>query len=49
MIVQIEDMKAGDPGSVYSKYSVRYALEVNLGVFEELGVGINDYIDKKKD
>ncbi len=43
-IVQIENMKAGDPGSVYSKLSVRYALEVNQGVFEELGIGVNDYV-----
>lgn len=44
MIVHIEDMKEGDPSSVYSKYSVRYALEVNKSIFEELGIGINDYI-----
>ena len=43
-IVQIESMKAGDPSSVYSKLSVRYALEVNQGVFDELGIGVNDYI-----
>ncbi len=44
MIVQIEDMKGGDPSTIYSKYSVRYALEVNQGIFEELGIGLNDYI-----
>ena len=43
-IVQIENMKAGDPSSVHSKLSVRYALEVNQGVFEELGIGVNDYV-----
>jgi uncharacterized protein len=44
MIIQIEHMDADDPDSVYSKYSVRYALEVNEGIFEELGVSIKDYI-----
>lgn len=44
MIVQIEHMKTDDPSSIYSKYSVRYALEVNDGIFQELGVCIKDYI-----
>jgi uncharacterized membrane protein (UPF0127 family) len=37
-ITQIDKMKPFDLTPVKSVFSVRYALEVNQGVFEELGV-----------
>ena len=44
VIVQIEDMEPFDLNSVRSRISVRYALEVNQGVFEELAVQVGDVI-----
>jgi uncharacterized membrane protein (UPF0127 family) len=44
VIVQIEDLEPFDLESVRSRISVRYALEVNQGVFEELGVQVGDVI-----
>ena len=44
IIVQIEDMKPFDLRTIKSRIAVRYALEVNQGVFEELGVQVGDAI-----
>lgn len=44
VIVQIEDLEPFVLDSVRSRISVRYALEVNQGVFEELGVQVGDVI-----
>ncbi|RPJ09330.1 MAG: DUF192 domain-containing protein [Spirochaetaceae bacterium] len=42
-ITQIEDMKPLDPvGRIFSRQSVRYALEVNRGVFEKYGIREGD-------
>jgi len=43
-ILQIEDMEPLDLTTVKSRISARYALEVNRGVFEELGVRAGDRI-----
>jgi len=43
-ILQIEDMEPLDLTTVKSRIAARYALEVNQGVFEELGVRAGDRI-----
>lgn len=43
-ILQIEDMQPLDETTVPSRYSVRYALEVNQGAFERWGVKVGDRI-----
>jgi len=44
-ILQIEDMRPLDRGSVPSKYEVRYALEMNQGWFERAGVAVGDTLE----
>ncbi len=43
-IKEIYDMKPLSLRQVVSRQSVRYALEVNQGVFERLGVGVGDRV-----
>jgi uncharacterized membrane protein (UPF0127 family) len=49
VIKQIEHMKPFDPTTFRSKISVRYALEVNRGIFEELGVTVGDTVGFPED
>jgi uncharacterized membrane protein (UPF0127 family) len=44
LVVQMEDMKPLSQSSIKSKYSVRYALEVKQGTFQELGLKVGDII-----
>ena len=43
-IIQFEDMQPLDATTIWSRISVRYALEVRQGVFKEIGVQIGDQI-----
>ena len=43
-IVQIEDLEPFDTQAVLSKRSVRYALEVKQGIFDEIGVVVGDRV-----
>jgi uncharacterized membrane protein (UPF0127 family) len=45
VIIQIEDMQPFDLTPVKSKIAVRYALEVNQGKFDELGVAVGDRLE----
>jgi uncharacterized membrane protein (UPF0127 family) len=44
VIKEIYDMKPGSLREVLSRQSVRYALEVNQGLFERLGVEVGDRV-----
>ena len=41
-ILEIQDMRPKDESHTVSKYSLRYALEVNQGWFQRNGVGVGD-------
>ena len=43
-IIQIEDMQPFDAKTIWSKFSVRYALEVAQGAFEKIGVQVGDQV-----
>jgi uncharacterized membrane protein (UPF0127 family) len=44
VILQIEDMEPLDLTTIRSRISARYALEVNQGAFDEVGVTVGDRI-----
>lgn len=44
-IKEIYDMKPGSLREVSSRQSVRYALEVNQGFFDRLGIGVGDTVE----
>jgi uncharacterized membrane protein (UPF0127 family) len=44
-IKEIYDMKPGSLREVSSRLSVRYALEVNQGLFDRLGIGVGDTVE----
>jgi len=49
VIKEIYDMKPGSLREIVSRQSVRYALEVNQGAFERLGVNVGDTVDFLED
>ncbi|NOY09969.1 MAG: DUF192 domain-containing protein [Spirochaetes bacterium] len=44
-ILEIEDMKPMSERIIRSKYSSRFALEVNKGLFNEIGASVGDYVE----
>jgi hypothetical protein len=48
-IKEIHRMRPESKKSVESVHSVRYALEVNRGLFEELGIEVGDTVEFPED
>ena len=48
-IKEIYDMKPLSLNTVSSRHSVRFALEVNLGLFERLGIEVGDRVELPED
>ncbi len=44
-ILEIEDMKPMSERIIRSKYSSRFALEVNKGFFNEINASVGDYVE----
>jgi len=44
-IQEIHDMEPFDLGTTESQYPAQYALELNQGAFQDLGIQVGDYID----
>ena len=44
IIMQIEDMEAGNPKTIRSRFSICYALELLQGTFNEINVEVGDKI-----